>query len=105
MVESATIAEYASDQRATSSAIDAEVQTAKWGLRNRGETDASFCANGRPPSRAKANSIRELDVTLESPQNHIAAIATQTRAFPPCAPRAPRSTKMKGLSAARAASR
>ena len=105
MVESATIAEYASDHRATRNAIDAEVQTAKWGLRNRGETEASLCANGSPPSRAKAKSMRELDVTLERPQNHIAAIATQTSAFPPRAPSAPRSTKMKGLSAARAASR
>src|ERR671935_1290190 len=105
MVESATIAEYASDQRATSSAIDAEVHTAKCGLRKRGETEASFSAKGNPPSRAKANSIRELDVTLERPQNHIAAIATQTSAFPPRAPSAARSTKMKGLSAARAASR
>src|SRR5438045_202157 len=89
MVESATIAEYASDHRATRNAIDAEVQTAKWGLRNRGDTEASLCANGSPPSRAKAKSMRELDVTLERPQNHMAAIATQTSAFPPRAPSAP----------------
>src|ERR687885_718130 len=98
MTESATIAEYASAQSATISAMVAEVQTAKCGLRKRGDTEARRRANGRPPSRAKAKSMREFDVTLESPQNHIAAIATQTSALPRRGPRAPRRTKMKGLS-------
>src|SRR3954470_10980509 len=105
MVESATIAEYASDQSATASAIAAEIQTATKGLRNRGETAASLAAKGSPPSRANAKSMRELEVTLDSPQNHIAAMATRTRALPSCAPSAPRRTKMNGLSAAIAAGR
>src|SRR6267142_59916 len=103
MVESAVMASYASDQRATRNAIPAETQTATCGLRKREETEAICREKGSPPSRADAKSMREFEVTLESPQNHIAANATQTRAFPRTGPNPPRSTKMKGLSAARAA--
>ena len=105
MVLSATIAEYASAQSATASAAPALVQTATHGLRNRGETVASFGENGSPPSRAKAKSIREFEVTLERPQNHIAAIAIRTSPFPSRAPSALVSTKMNGLSAMTAFSR
>src|SRR5258708_31834372 len=105
MVESATIAEYASAQSATASAAAALVQTATWGLRKRGETLESALENGSPPSRAKAKSIREFEVTLERPQNHIAAMAMQTSALPSRAPSALLSTKMNGLSAAAAAFR
>src|SRR5229473_128931 len=105
MVLSATMAEYASDQSATSSAAAAEVQIAKCGLRKRGVTDESCGEKGRPPSRAKAKSMRELEVTLERPQNHIAAMAMQTSAFPSRAPSPMVSTWMNGLSAATAAPR
>src|SRR5712691_7474892 len=104
MVLSATMAEYASDQSATSSAAAAEVQIAKCGLRKRGVTDESCGEKGKPPSRAKAKSMRELEVTLESPQNHIAAMAMSTSALPVCGSACCR-TKMNGLSAAAAAGR
>src|SRR2546428_13577195 len=99
------MAEYAPDHAAHRGAMAAEIQTATWGLRYRGETLARCRENGNPPSRAKANSMRELEVTLDRPQNHIAAMATHTRAFPSKEPSAPRSTKMNGLSAASAAGR
>ena len=64
------------------SAIAAETQMATAGLLKRGSTLAIRFENGRPPSRAKAKSIRELDVTDDSPQNHTAPIATHTSAPP-----------------------
>src|SRR5258708_39700135 len=105
MVLSATIAEYAPDQSATASAAAAETQTATCGLLKRGEREASAAEKGSPPSRANANSMRELEVTLERPQNHIAAMAIHTSAEPVRPPSAPRSAKMNGLSAAAVAPR
>src|SRR5260370_32405377 len=105
MLLRATIAEYAPDQSATASAAAAETQTATCGLLKRGETEASAAEKGSPPSRANANSMRELEVTLERPQNHIAAMAIHTSAEPVRPPSAPRSAKMNGLSAAAVAPR
>src|SRR5256885_11783344 len=105
MVLRATIPEYAGVQRATARAEAAETHTATWGDRNRGETRETYPEKGSPPSRAKAKSMREFEVTLERPQNHIASIATPTRPPPRRGPRAVRSTCRKGLSAATAAGR
>src|SRR5258708_2961248 len=105
MVLRATMAEYASAQSATRSAMAALIHTATCGLRKRGETEATAEEKGSPPSRAKAKSMRELEVTLERPQNHIASIATPTSAFPRRARRAPGSRKRKGLPGACAAPR
>src|SRR5205823_3441832 len=105
MVLRATIAEYAGVQRATASAAAAETQTATWGERNRGETRETYPEKGRPPSRAKAKSMREFEVTLERPQNHIASMASPTRPPPRRGPRLVRSTYRNGLSAAAAAGR
>src|SRR3954463_12690697 len=100
MVLRATIAEYAGAQSASRKAAAAEIQTATWGERKVGETRATAFENGRPPSRANAKSMRELEGTLERPQNHIATIAPSTRAPPSRCPSAPRSTWMKGFSVA-----
>src|SRR4051812_12791569 len=102
MVLRATIAEYAGVQRATARAAAAETQTATWGDRNLGETLDTSPENGSPPSRAKAKSMRELEVMLERPQNHIASMAIPTRAPPSRDPSAVRSTWMNGFSAAAA---
>ena len=46
---------------------------AKTGVRNVGETEASRpLATGEPPSREKAKSIREVEVTVASPQRNCA---------------------------------
>src|SRR2546423_14797942 len=105
MVLSGAIAGEAPDQGATANAAAAEIHTATCGERYRGETAATCREKGRPPSRAKANSMREFEVTEESPQNHIATMATQTSAPPARVPRAARSTWMNGVSAAAAAGR
>src|SRR4051812_4121258 len=105
MVERATMTAYASDQSATAKAATVDVQIATWGLLYFAETLATNDDAGSPPSRANANSMREFEVTDESPQNHIAPITTHTKAPPSRAPSAVSSTKMNGLSAAAAAGR
>ena len=52
------------------------------------DTRASHDDTGAPPSRAKANSMREFDVTDDSPQNHMAPITIHTSAPPSRAPSA-----------------
>src|SRR4051812_18057862 len=102
MVLRATIAEYAGVHSATARAAAAETQTATWGDRNLGETLETSPEKGSPPSRAKAKSMRELEVMLERPQNHIASMAIATRAPPSRDPSAVRSTCMNGFPAAAA---
>src|SRR5512145_623088 len=80
------MAEYAPDHTATPNAATTDTQTAMWGLRNRAETFASCVEAGVPPSRAKAKSILEFEVTEESPQNHIAPITVHASAPPTASP-------------------
>src|SRR5438094_6381264 len=74
MVLIETITLYAFDQSASTNAIATHTHTDHAGVLNRSLTDARSRAPGGPPSRAKANSMREFDVTDDSPQNHIAPI-------------------------------
>src|SRR5262249_38401578 len=83
---SAPIAEYTGDQKPNPSPPAAQPQTAQCGLENRGDTRAKYREQGNPPSRAKANSIREFEVSEDKPQNHIAPITIQTRAPPSLSP-------------------
>ena len=55
-------------------------------------------AAGVPPSRAKAKSMREFEVTDDSPQNHMAPSTSHTSARPATPPS---STAMNGLSGRR----
>src|SRR5687768_16657649 len=90
---------------ATPKAAATDTQMATCGLRKRGDTRARCAEPGSPPSRAKAKSIRELDVTEDSPQNHMAPMAIHTSAPPSAGPSDSRSTYRKGLGAAAAAGR
>src|SRR5215217_6033471 len=94
------MAAYASAHSATTPEPATDTQTATAGLRKRGDTWASHFDAGRPLSRAKANSMRELDVTEDRPQNHMAPMATHTSAPPSAGPRACVSTYRNGLAAA-----
>src|SRR5262249_25276860 len=91
-VDSAVITVYASAQSPTASAAVADVHTATCGLWKRGDTCATNRDPGSPPSRANANSMRELDVTDDRPQNHIAPMTTHRPAAPRRSPSAPSST-------------
>src|SRR5205807_2247767 len=55
-------------------------QIATGGVRNRGETRRTAAENGSPPSRAKANAIREAEVTVASPHRYCATTAPPHRA-------------------------
>src|SRR5688500_11817426 len=56
-------------------AAAATPQTATGGVRNRGDTCRTARENGSPPSRAKANAIRDADVTVASPHRYCATTA------------------------------
>src|SRR5687768_13785958 len=99
------MAAYAPLHTATANAATTDTHTATCGLWKRGDTRASHPDAGIPPSRANANSMRELEVTEASPQNHIAPMASHTSAPPSRAPSASRSTYRNGLGAAAAAGR
>src|SRR5262245_55482059 len=99
MVDSATIAEYALAHSATPNAATTDTQIATCGLLKRGDTRATAAEAGKPPSRANAKSMRELDVIDDKPQNHIAPSTTHRIALPSHSPSAVRRTKMNGLGA------
>src|SRR3954470_17797856 len=90
---------------ASRKAITTHVQTAQAGVAKRGLTRLRSWAPGGPPSRAKANSIRELEVTDDSPQNHMAPTTIQLKASARRPPRAVCSTYKKGLAALAVAGR
>ena len=63
----------------TDTAATAQIATA--GDRRRGQTHRTAAENGRPPSRAKANAIREAEVTVASPQRYCATTIPAHRAM------------------------
>src|SRR5258706_5240846 len=92
-----TITLYAWLQIASTNAVATHAQTAQAGVRKRSLTRARRPAPGGPPSRANANSIREFEVTDDSPQNHIAPITIHTIAPPSRPPSARSTTYMNAL--------
>src|SRR5581483_2261590 len=98
MVLIETITLYARLQTASAKAIATQAQTAYVGVRKRSLTVASSAEPGVPPSRANANSMREFDVTVDNPQNHMAPITIHTITPPSRAPSAPTITLVKPAS-------
>src|SRR2546422_4415739 len=60
--------------------------TAAAGVRQCLLTRAHVEDNGMPRSRAKAKIMREVEVTQERPQNHIASVTTQRTKWPKALP-------------------
>src|SRR5207247_5387290 len=80
--------------------ITTQVHTAQAGVAKRGLTCLKSREPGGPPSRAKANNIREFEVTDDNPQNHMAPITIQPSASAIRPPSAVESTYKNGFSAA-----
>src|ERR1041385_7744098 len=79
--------------------------TAAAGVRERRLTPAQSPENGKPWSRAKAKTIREVDVTHDRPQNHIASVTIQSTVLAKPPPSACWKMWMNGLAAAAVAFR
>src|SRR5438874_526001 len=81
----ATIARIRQGSRNAKAALS---QTAAAGVRNVLLTCFQILEKGMPSSREKAKIMREVEVTQERPQNHMAKVTTQSTTRPKALPKA-----------------